>query len=176
MSDQAGGSAAAAVRVRLARHDDPGELADIGAITVQAYQVDGHVSASQEYAAELADTGRRARDAELLVAVTGAEQPIGTVTVVRPGTPFAEISKPDELEFRMLAVHPAARRTGVAARLVQEVLLRARAEGYRRVVLSSTDRMNPAHRLYTRLGFQREPDRDWNPNPQVHLLAFALDL
>jgi ribosomal protein S18 acetylase RimI-like enzyme len=165
-----------ATRVRLARADDPAELARIGAITVRAYSVDGHLTPGQPYESELADTARRARDAELLVAVDDQDRPVGTVTVVEPGTPFAEIAKPDELEFRMLAVLPEARRRGVARVLLAAVLDRARAAGYQRVVLSSLDTMRSAHRLYRSVGFRREPDRDWNPTSSDSLLAFALDL
>jgi hypothetical protein len=36
--------------------------------------------------------------------------------------------------------------------------------------------MTAAHRLYQRLGFERDPDRDWRPDPQILLLGFVLDL
>jgi hypothetical protein len=36
--------------------------------------------------------------------------------------------------------------------------------------------MHAAHRLYERLGFTRLPDRDWEPVPQVLLLAYSLSL
>ncbi len=36
--------------------------------------------------------------------------------------------------------------------------------------------MRAAHRIYERLGFTRDPERDWSPLPGVELLAFALRL
>ncbi len=45
------------------------------------------------------------------------------------------------------------------------VVDRFRAEGDRRVVLSSLDEMTTAHGLYERLGFVRAPERDWRPQP-----------
>jgi hypothetical protein len=38
--------------------------------------------------------------------------------------------------------------------------------------------MTTAHRLYQRLGFQRQPDRDWRPVPGVDVtaLGFSLEL
>jgi hypothetical protein len=36
--------------------------------------------------------------------------------------------------------------------------------------------MLAAHAVYRRLGFVREPERDWSPIPGVDLVAFALDL
>jgi hypothetical protein len=32
--------------------------------------------------------------------------------------------------------------------------------------------MTTAHRVYARLGYERDPDRDWSPLPGVDLLAF----
>lgn len=149
----------------------------VGQLTVWAYRHDGHVGTDGGgYAATLADTESRHRMAEVLVAVDGAGEVLGTVTVVPPGTPFAEISRPDELEFRMLAVAPPARRRGVGELLVRAVLDRARDRGVCRVVLCSSVGMASAHRLYERLGFLRLPERDWRPVATVHLVAYARDL
>jgi ribosomal protein S18 acetylase RimI-like enzyme len=60
--------------------------------------------------------------------------------------------------------------------LVRECLDRARAAGKRRMVLSTDPRMAAAHRLYTRLGFTRLPERDWAPRPGIDLLVYALEL
>jgi ribosomal protein S18 acetylase RimI-like enzyme len=159
--------------IRAAR---PAELAEIGELTVAAYQADGFAPDGHPYAARLADTVGRHRDAELLVAADETDRILGTVTICRPGTPFAEIAQPHELEFRMLAVHPDARQRGAARALVTTVLDRARAEGYRSVALSSLDRMRTAHRIYRRFGFKRAPDRDWRPTERTLLWVFVLDL
>jgi hypothetical protein len=52
--------------VRSAR---PDELDEVGRLTVEVYVAGGHAKPAGTYAAELADAARRARDAELLVAV-----------------------------------------------------------------------------------------------------------
>ena len=36
--------------------------------------------------------------------------------------------------------------------------------------------MTAAHRVYARLGYTRAPDRDWDPVPGVHLIAFSKEL
>lgn len=156
--------------VRPAR---PGESDQVGRLTVAAYLADGMVDPAGPYAAELGNARRRATDAELLVAVDPDGTLLGTVTVCRPGSPLAEVSRPGELEFRMLAVSPCARRRGVGEALVSTVLRQADNVGASRVVLCSAEHMSTAHRLYTRMGFIRLPERDWRPVPDLLLLAFG---
>lgn len=159
--------------VRPARED---ELAEIGALTVEAYVADRHMPPGHPYGAQLADTARRAKETEILVAVDQDDTVLGTVTIVPPGTSYSELAGPGELEFRMLAARPTARGRGVGAALVTAVLDHARSHGYRRVVLSSLDRMRAAHRVYERFGFRRAPERDWRPEGRATLWAFTLDL
>ncbi|WP_367136150.1 GNAT family N-acetyltransferase [Saccharothrix sp. HUAS TT1] len=162
--------------VRPARED---EWAAAGALTVAAYQADRHIdSHTGKYADTLVDAPSRAREGELLVAVDAGGAVLGTVTVVRPGTPYAEVSRDGEVEFRMLAVSPAARGRGVGEALVRAVIARARELGVRRLVMSSSEHMATAHRLYRRLGFRRSPERDWQPVPGVDVtaLGFSLEL
>ncbi|MEQ0558400.1 GNAT family N-acetyltransferase [Amycolatopsis sp. NEAU-NG30] len=154
----------------------PEEYAAAGEVTVQAYDVDGHLAGDVGYDAELRDVARRAERAEVLVAVDAAGEVLGTVAVVRPGSEYAEISRPGELEFRMLAVAPSARGRGIGEALTRAVLDRARALGLRKVVLSSLDTMYSAHRLYERLGFVRLAERDWRPFPHISLIAYQVDV
>jgi ribosomal protein S18 acetylase RimI-like enzyme len=154
----------------------PEEYGAAGEVTVQAYDVDGHLAGDVGYDAELRDIARRVELAEVLVAVGGAEEVLGCVTVVQPGSAYAEISRAGELEFRMLAVAPSARGRGVGEALTKAVLDRARTSGLRKVVLSSLDGMHSAHRLYERLGFTRLPERDWRPFPHIALIAYQIDV
>ena len=160
------------MKVRPARAE---ELDAVGKLTVAAYVADG-MDLGDSYIKVLADAARRARDADLLVAVDADDRLLGTVTVCEPGTPWAEVSRPGELEFRMLAVTPAARGRGIGEGLTRAVVDRARERGVHQVVLCSSDYMDVAHRLYRRLGFTRLPCRDWQPVPGLQLLAFALAL
>lgn len=159
------------VTVRPAR---PEEFEEVGRLTLAVYLADGMVDLEGAYARELADAARRAADAELLVAVDSEDTLLGTITICSPGSPLGELSRSGELEFRMLAVVPGARRRGVGELLVKAVLARATEIGARRVVLSSAAEMRVAHRLYARLGFSRLPDLDWCPAPGVTLLAFGI--
>jgi GNAT superfamily N-acetyltransferase len=160
------------VTVRTARPED---LRRAGEVAVAAYQSVG-LAPDDPYSAYVADAARRAREAELLVAVDADDRVIGTVTVCRAGTPWAEICGPDEVEFRMLAVDPSAAGRGAGTALVTAVIQRARELGARRVVLCSVEVMHTARRMYQRMGFVRAPDRDWCPDGHILLMAYVLEL
>ena len=156
----------------------PSELARVGDLTVEAYVEDGYVDNDDGYVHSLRDAEARTRQAEVYVAEL-PDRPgevAGTVTYCRAGSPWSELARPDEGEFRMLAVARSARRRGVAEALVGLCVERSRELGCSALVLSSLPTQEPAHRLYRRLGFRRTPDLDWSPVEDVRLLAFRLDL
>jgi ribosomal protein S18 acetylase RimI-like enzyme len=160
----------------VVRRATPAEWATAGRITVAAYLADNHIdSHTGGYADKLVNAAARAREADLLVAVDGDEV-LGTVTIVRPDTPWAEVSQDGELEFRMLAVAPSAQGRGIGDRLVQAVIAHAKEQGAHHLVLSSSEHMTTAHRLYARHGFERLPSRDWQPLPNLTAHAYTLAL
>lgn len=184
------------VVVRLAQ---PKDYPAIARLTVAAYRADGQLvgEAGRRYTKVLADVPARANAGDLLVAVgrsdrwatpdaavdragppSGAdgEKVLGSVLFVLPNTPYAELSRPGEAEFRMLAVDPAAQGRGVGRALVRACLDRARQRGARSVIICTRSFSRPAQRLYAKLGFVREPERDWSPAPGVELLALRRDL
>lgn len=159
--------------MRIRRIRD-GEHEAVGAMTVAAYGP--FVAPDDPYAAHLADVVGRDRDAEVWVAVDERDVPVGNVTVCPPGSPWREVARAGEGELRMLAVAPARQGQGVGAALAVAVVERFRVEGASAVVLSTLPAMHAAHRLYERLGFERRPDRDWAPRPEVPLIAYAQEL
>lgn len=163
------------VTIRQAVEED---LPAIGQLTFDAYRADGHLAGREDgyYARQLANARPRYEEAELLVALDDTGTVIGTLTIAHPGSKWREIGGPDELEFRMLAVAPAARGKGVGEALTRLVLDRARELGLTAVVLSSSATMHAAHRLYERLGFHRTPDLDWSPEPTIPLITYRLPL
>jgi ribosomal protein S18 acetylase RimI-like enzyme len=66
-------------------------------------------------------------------------------------------------EVRQVAVDPKARGRGVAQALVEECIRRARAAGATALGLHSSRSMRAALRLYERMGFVRDPERDFQP-------------
>lgn len=147
----------------------------MGALTVRAYVRHGGLHPDDGYARVLADAADRAQRAELYVAELDGRV-VGTVTVAEHGRPYAEVSSPEELEFRMLAVDPEVGGRGIGTQLVRFVVAEARRRGRARVVISVVRGNEGAEQLYRRLGFVREPERDWEPVPGVFLQVSTLDV
>ncbi|MEJ7833284.1 MAG: GNAT family N-acetyltransferase [Nocardioides sp.] len=161
------------MRLRRATPEDHGP---IGAVTIAAYE-EFLLGAEDDYRHRLLDTAGRDREAELWVATAeDSNEILGTVTICPEGSPWRELAEEGQGEFRMLAVSPAARRRGVGEALTQMVVDRLRAQGATSIVMSSLSEMAGAHRLYGRLGFERAPELDWHPVPEVSLIAFRLEL
>jgi ribosomal protein S18 acetylase RimI-like enzyme len=160
------------ITVRPARDEDEADAA--GRVAETAYFSDGF--SEEEYRPTLRDGRARARDATLLVAVDGDDRVVGTVTYVRAGERYAEVSRPGEAEFRMLGVDPSAQGRGVGQALVQACVDRARAEGCTALVMCTDVHMETAQGLYRRMGFQRAPDRDWVPTDIITLIGYELPL
>lgn len=155
----------------------PSEYGPAGRVVVEAYRAlpGGHMT--DGYAAELADVARRVAGAEVLVAVDDDGAVVGCVTFVPDASsPWAELVEDGEAAIRMLGVDPRAQGGGVGQALLDACLERARQLGRRAVFLHSTPWMPAAHHLYRKAGFVRVPERDWQPVPEVPLLAFRLTL
>jgi len=163
-----------ALKIRRATRWD---YAIAGELTVEAY-VDFTAGPTDTYIDHLRNAEARDREAELWVATPDDRDDLvlGTVTICPPGSKWREISREDEGEFRMLAVAPAMRGRGVGEALVRMCLDRFRSEGCRGVAISTLAEMAAAHRIYERLGFVRDPSRDWSPMEGVHLIAFQVSL
>ncbi|MFD6395393.1 GNAT family N-acetyltransferase [Nocardia sp. NPDC060249] len=159
----------------LIRPAHPDEYDAVAALTVEVYVGDGYVPDGDDYVRELADVAHRAAEAEVLVAVHDGEV-VGSLTVAKPGTRYAEIAQPGELEFRMLAVSKRARGLGAGTALVRAVVDEARSGGFDAVALTTMFSMVDAHRIYERLGFVGVPERDWATRDGLQLFVMRLAL
>jgi len=161
------------VEVRPVR---PEEYRRAGDVVVAAYAALPGAHNSGGYATDLADIDRRAKEAEVFVAVDGDDL-VGCVTLVPDSTsPWAELLADDEAGIRMLAVDPVCQGRGVGQLLLNACIARAAGLGRAGLSLHSTPWMNAAHRLYERNHFVRLPERDLLIDPEVPLIAFRLDL
>ncbi|MGH7390406.1 MAG: GNAT family N-acetyltransferase [Candidatus Rokuibacteriota bacterium] len=78
--------------------------------------------------------------------------------------------------IRLLAVHPEARGRGAGRLLTEDCIRRARTAGRRAVGLHTTPFMAVARAMYERMGFTRVPEHDFWPMPELHVMAYRLDL
>lgn len=160
------------IEVGLAR---PDELDRVGSLVVEAFVDGGFMKADNPYVAQMQDAPARSREAELVVARSGGLV-VGTVTFCEPGTEWAEISRPGESEFRMLAVDSSAQGRGVGRALVEHCLRRTGEIGAVATVISTVPTMAVARGMYERMGFVRTPERDWSPRPGVDLLTYRREV
>ncbi|MFC6007766.1 GNAT family N-acetyltransferase [Angustibacter luteus] len=162
----------------VVRAAGPQEYEAIGELTASAYLADGLVPPGSDYADTLRKAADRAVHSDLLVAVDDdtAGTLLGTVAFVRAGSPYADIARDGEAEFRMLAVDPSARGRGVGRLLTETCVRLARDEAASRLVLSTRPIMGAALGLYASMGFVRRPERDWEPLPGVSLVVYVLEL
>jgi ribosomal protein S18 acetylase RimI-like enzyme len=166
--------------VRIVEPTDTGRLQEIGELTALAYLADGLIDNAHPYIPLLRNAAARAEHAVLLAMLDGEGgegKVLGTLTLVPPGSHFAELASEDEFELRMLAVSPLERGRGIGKELTLAALDMAVERGATRVVLSTMETMRVAHRLYERLGFTRRPDLDWivtdNPDGTVSKVNLA---
>lgn len=157
----------------------PEEHAEAGRVTREAY-ASTYETLSPEYLRSLGDVAGRVETGEVWVAVDENGAILGAVWVPRPGERLSPLAGDDEIDFRQLAVAPAARGRGVGEALTRAVIATARARGARRVVMNSGPEMLGAHALYEKIGFRRLLDRETpievQPGLWRDLRAFGLDL
>ena len=82
----------------------------------------------------------------------------------------------DAGELKTLYVHPSLRRQGWGERLVKLVMEHARSAGREKLILWSDTRFLDAHRLYRRLGFEQNGERDLHDTNNSREYGFARSL
>ena len=156
------------MELRRIRADEVGAAGDVCVAAYEPFLT----GAEDDYRDRLHDVATRDAQAEVWVAVRDGRL-LGNVTYCPPGSPWREIARAEEGEFRMLAVDPDAQGAGAGTALARLCEERARTDGATGMALSSLATMTSAHRGYGRLGYERDPGRDWSPLPGVDLLAFS---
>ena len=117
--------------------------------------------------------------AERIVAQSAEDELLlGSVMLFPPASAaYGELAAPAAgPELRLLAVTPEARGLGVGQALVEECIRRARASGAAELGLHSSASMQAAIRMYLRFGFERVPERDFQPPGAEVVEGFRLVL
>jgi GNAT superfamily N-acetyltransferase len=156
----------------------PEDYDDVARITRDSYLAAGYFAdAGHPYMIRIQQVADRAAAAVIWTAERDGKV-VGSVTLARAGDPYADIARPDELEFRMLVVDPGVQRAGIGRALVQAIIAHARTlDGITGVSLTTGRDWHSAHALYESTGFRRAPERDWLvPGTEIQLLVYRLDL
>lgn len=172
-------TASASAQTLVIRIATPEDYDVAGQVTEEAYS-SSYSGLSPAYLQSLRDVAARIELGDVWVAEDGAGVIVGTVWVPRPGETLSELAQEGELDFRQLAVAPAARGRGIGEALTRHVIALAAERGAVRVVMNSGPEMLGAHALYAKMGFRRLPEREHRievePGRFLDLLAFGLEL
>lgn len=132
------------------------------------------------YLKDILDLEGRAAASELIVAERDGVI-VGCVSYFPPGAKtsyptdaFSEHWPAEWGAFRLLAVAPEARGSGVGRLLTEVCIERGREAGAPAVGLHTTAPMAVARAMYERMGFERAPRYDFRPGPAVLVEAYRL--
>ena len=141
-----------------------------------AYRTLGLLPEGSGYAETLRGFGF-ADDCVVLVAASEAANSIlGTITL-EPFGPANELAQDEtEADVRAFAVAPQAQGQRVGRKLLLAVIECAGKRGVCRLRLCTQSAMKAAQHLYTRTGFSRTPDLDFEPVPGIILRSYELAL
>ena len=102
------------------------------------------------------------RETFLIAKVDG--KPVGTMMLIELP------SDPTVAQLRVLTVDESYRGLRIGSRLMTTLLEKAKADGYRKVILWTCDQLIVARKYYAKLGFtctQKEENRHWDPNGKL---------
>jgi len=130
----------------------------------------------EAYLENILDVRSRFGIADVIVAELNGKI-AGTVTLFLKAAHFTPEGWPEEWAgVRLLAVHPDYRDRGIGRALMEECIRRARNAGKTAIGLHTSVLMAVARRMYEKMGFQRAPEYDYHPAPDVVVMAYRLDL
>jgi GNAT superfamily N-acetyltransferase len=150
---------ASTVEVRAATRRDHPTIRAIIEAAYDQYRSTLETKLYQRYLADLLDLERHAARGRLLVAVL-EEAVVGSVAVYSDATRMGHGWPAGWASGRGLAVHPAARRHGVAPILLSASTRTAAQHGATTFAFHTAEFMTEAIALYHRMGYLRTPEYD----------------
>jgi GNAT superfamily N-acetyltransferase len=164
------------IAIRDARPDELDKVAEVLKAAYQQYEKLMPPEAWQFYLADILDVKGRMPDSHLIVAEVDGKL-AGSVNLYLKGRKSSESNWPAGWATgRLLGVDPAFRGMGIGRVLMDEVVRRCRKAGVNTFGLHTAEIMKVAKGMYERMGFQRVPEFDHHPRPDVVIMAYKMDL
>lgn len=157
----------------------PADFATAGEVTALAFRefAPPESGAWAGYLARIGDVAGRAQRTQVLVAVSDGEI-VGSATIEldrRVELDGVDPPAADEAHLRMLGVHPAHRRQGIARALVLGSIAVARSAGRHRLTLETGAPMRAARAMYVAMGFVPTGSREVQPGLWFHDFELRID-
>jgi GNAT superfamily N-acetyltransferase len=146
------------------------EYTNIGQLLVKVYsKLDGFPKENEqpEYYKTLANVGEftKTPGTEIIVAVNLSNQILGSVVNFSDmkyyGSGGIATQESNSGGFRLLAVENSARGKGIGKSLTLECIQRAKNKNLKQVIIHTTKAMEPAWKMYEKMGFRRSEDLDF---------------
>ena len=153
------------LRIRDARPDEYGAIADVTMAAYRQYAAVMPAAAWEAYAQNIVTTITQEEALQRIVAEIDGRMVGSVLYFTAEGSPFGVPM------VRLLAVAPAARGQGVGTALMHEGLRRARVAGATSLVLHTTVLMDIARRMYEHMGFVRAPELDFRVDEQSETVS-----
>lgn len=163
----------------IVRDADPEELDEVSVLIREAYIEYEHSIPSRHwkfYLENITDVRSRLGVSELIVAELD-KQLVGAVTLYLETSPSLREDWPEGWAgVRVLAVPPAYRQRGIGRTLMEECIRRCRKKNIKTIGLHAGPAMAVARKMYEDMGFARAPVYDFQPGPDIVVMAYRLDL
>lgn len=141
---------------------------EIEALLYETYVGGGYTD--QEVASKIFAPSEVKKRGHILIALNEQNEPIGMIICATHLNPYKQTASSQEAEMQLLAVKPASRKSGAGELLCRAFEKKAAELGYSELVLSTQPSMSAAHKLYEKLGYKRNPARDWSRNGRSFLV------
>jgi len=160
------------------RNAEPGEMEKIAGLVRDAYQQYERTLSEQAWRFyRSAISGAGTLDGSQVIIAEYNGKLAGTVSLYLEMPLSAKETWPGKWAgIRLLAVHPGYRGHGIGHALVEECINRCSRHGSPAIALHSTREMIVARHIYERAGFKRIPEYDFQPLPDVSIMAYTLDI
>ena len=164
------------VAFRLAESHEHSAVAQVILRSYAEYAPRIPTDAWERYAQNILDVRSRMTESELVMAVEDREI-VGSATFYPARLIRTQSVWPREWTgVRLIAILPECRGRGLGKAIVEDCIQRSRDQNAEAMALHTTPYMELARGMYERMGFERVPEYDFHPRPEMTVMAYKYDL